>query len=102
MNKILIAASVLMIATPAFALNNVNTADDIQESSYNQEERQNEAERNEEYPYESTTGTRYKYDLNNPSDKIMYNVDPAAQVMDRVNPMVDIDRGMGQYGGGAE
>lgn len=29
----------------------------------------------------------------------MYDVDPEAKVMDSANPMVDIDRGLGQYGG---
>ena len=55
-----------------------------------------------QYKYESNTGTKYKYDLNNPSDRIMYGVDPAAKIRDSVNPMVDIDRGMGQYGGGSQ
>ena len=54
--------------------------------------------------YESSTGVRYKYDLSNPSDEIMYEVDPAAQLNDSLNvdPRVDIDRGLGQYGGGIE
>jgi hypothetical protein len=55
-----------------------------------------------EYKYESNTGTRYKYDLSNPADRVMYDVDPAAQIMDEVNPMVDIDRETGQYGGGSD
>ena len=54
--------------------------------------------------YESSTGVQYKYDLSNPSDRIMYDVDPAAQVMDSINvdPRVDIDRSLGQYGGGID
>lgn len=55
-----------------------------------------------EYGYESNAGTRYKYDLSNHGDRVMYDTDPAAQIMDEVNPMVDIDRGMGQYGGGSD
>ena len=51
--------------------------------------------------YESNTGTRYRYDLNNPADRVRYNVDPAAQIMDGIKPNVQIDRSMGQYGGGA-
>jgi hypothetical protein len=30
-----------------------------------------------EYQYESNTGTRYKYDLNKPGDRLKYGVDPA-------------------------
>ncbi len=55
-----------------------------------------------EYKYESSSGTKYKYDLSNPSDRLLYEVDPAAQLMDEINPMVDIDRGLDQYGGGAK
>ena len=44
----------------------------------------------------------YLDNLNDPSEKIMYEVDPAAQIRDSVNPMVDIDRGLGQFGGGSE
>ncbi len=55
-----------------------------------------------EYKYESVTGTKYKYDLSKPEDKIKYSVDPAAKVMDDVNPMVEIDKGLGQDGGGSE
>jgi hypothetical protein len=56
------------------------------------------------YNYQSSTGLNYKYDLSNPSDKVMYDVDPAAKVMDDVNvdPRVDIDRSLGQYGGGID
>jgi len=105
MKKILLIGVALMISSPAIAWND-NYEDsynnDKKESYYDREERQREAERNREYPYESNTGTRYKYDLSDPADKIMYDVDPAAQVMDSVNPMVDIDRDLGQNGGGAE
>ena len=55
-----------------------------------------------EYKYESYSGQKYKYDLTNPSDAIQYSVDPAAQVLDSVKPMVDIDRSIGQQGGWAE
>jgi hypothetical protein len=52
--------------------------------------------------HQSYTGLNYKYDLSNPADKLMYDVDPAAKVMDGINvdPRVNIDRSMGQYGGG--
>ena len=54
--------------------------------------------------YESSSGVKYKYDLSNPSDRVMYDVDPAAQLNDSINvdPRVDIDRSLGQYGGGIE
>lgn len=57
---------------------------------------------NDDAIYESTSGTKYKYDLNNPSDKIMYDVDPSAQLQDsiNVNPNVQLDRNIGEYGGG--
>lgn len=60
--------------------------------------------RDREYPYESNTGQRYKYDLSNPGDKIMYDVDPGAQIQDKINPnpQIGLDRSMGQFGGGAE
>jgi 1,4-alpha-glucan branching enzyme len=61
-----------------------------------------EIERNKQYPYESTTGTRYQYDLTKPGDQIRYKVDPAAQIRDNVNPRVEIDRQLHQYGGGSE
>ena len=102
MKKLLLIAIALMITAPAFAWNDNYDDNGNEESYYEQDERQREAERNKEYPYESNTGTRYKYDLSNPADKVLYDVDPAAQVLDSVNPMVDIDRDMGQYGGGAE
>lgn len=54
------------------------------------------------YPYESNSGTRYRYNLNNPMDRMDYRLDPGAQVMDRINPMVEMDRRSGQYGGDAK
>ena len=75
----------------------------IASTSYSNDYGNNENESNDsEYKYESHTGTKYEYDLSDPSDSVKYDVDPAAQVMDDINPMVDIDRGMGQYGGGSE
>jgi len=52
------------------------------------------------YKYKSFTGQKYKYDLTNPGDAVRYSVDPAAQMQDSINPMIDLDRNMGQYGGG--
>lgn len=72
------------------------------DNNYETSRQKQEKERNKKYPYESTTGTRYKYDLSKPSDRIKYEVDPAAQVRDSVNPRVGIDRSLGQHGGGSE
>ncbi|MCP5273857.1 MAG: sel1 repeat family protein [Burkholderiales bacterium] len=55
-----------------------------------------------EYPYKSFSGTSYKFDLTKPFDRIKYEIDPASQVFDSINPWVDIDRDFGQYGGGAK
>lgn len=84
MKKILLVVVMMLLSSPALA------------------GQDREEERNKEYPYESMTGTRYKYDLSNPSDRIRYEVDPVAQVRDSVNPRIDIDKGLGQYGGGSE
>ncbi len=78
--KFLLVTIALLMTSPVFAWN------------YN----------DNEYPYKSITGTKYKYDLSNPGDRIRYGVDPAAQIRDSVNPNVKIDRGLGQYGGGSE
>jgi len=90
----LLIALGLLVAVPSFSSG--------YEPYYQQQERKTSEERNKEYPYESNTGTRYKYDLSNPSDRVMYKVDPSAQLNDRINPNVKIDRGLGQYGGGAQ
>ena len=59
---------------------------------------------NDDAKYEGTSGTKYKYDLSDPSDKIEYSTDVEAQMNDRlnapINPGVGLDRSMGQYGGG--
>jgi hypothetical protein len=55
----------------------------------------------QEYRYQSSNGTQYKYDLSNPSDRIKYGTDPYSRIRDKTNPNVGIDRRMGQYGGGS-
>jgi putative salt-induced outer membrane protein YdiY len=52
--------------------------------------------------YESSTGNRYEYDLSNPGDRVRYDVDVGAQMRDEmsVSPTREIDRDLGQYGGG--
>ena len=82
----------LVITSPADA------GDNNHETSRQKQER----EINKEYPYQSSTGTRYKYDLSKPSDKIRYEVDPGAQLRDSINPKVKIDRDLGQHGGGSK
>lgn len=56
------------------------------------------------YRYTGASGTKYQYDMGNPSDRIQYGIDPAAQLRDRisVNPGRNTDRGIGQRGAGAE
>ncbi len=55
------------------------------------------------YKYKSGTGVEYQYDLSKPSDKVRYEVDPAAKLRDSliVDPRVKLDRDRGQSGGGA-
>ena len=59
-----------------------------------------------EYKYKGSSGTRYKYDLSKPGDRIKYSVDPAAQLYDKIympiKPGVKIDRSLNQYGGGVK
>jgi hypothetical protein len=53
-----------------------------------------------EYKYKSLLGNKYKYDLSNPYDKMRYDIDLGAQLKDGISPMRNLDKGMGQYGGG--
>ncbi len=73
-----------------------------QNNYYEDYRRKQERERNKEYPYESSLGTRYKYDLSKPLDQTKYEVDPAAQLKDSINPKIELDRSLYQHGGGAE
>lgn len=52
--------------------------------------------------YQSSSGTRYQYDMNNPSDRNRYSTDLDAQRRDQMNldTRRDLDRGFGQNGGG--
>ena len=56
---------------------------------------------NNESGYESHSGTRYQYDLSNPSDNINYSTDLDAQLRDKMstNPIRYLDLRTGQYGG---
>lgn len=57
---------------------------------------------NSDSGYQSNSGTRYQYDLNDPSDSIRYSTDLDAQRRDQMNldTRRDLDRRSGQYGGG--
>lgn len=81
---------VLAFSSSAFALD------------YGNEE--NDQYGNPNYRYEGMSGQRYQYDLSNPGDQLKYELDLDAQMRDEINPspMIELDRGMGTYGGGAE
>jgi hypothetical protein len=55
---------------------------------------------NNEPLYRGSSGAMYQYDLSTPSGQLRYSVDPGAQLRDSIDPRVDLDRGLGQYGGG--
>lgn len=50
--------------------------------------------------YRGTSGADYQYDLTNPSDQVRYSVDVNAQLRDSIDPRVEMDRSLGQHGGG--
>lgn len=58
----------------------------------------------DQYRYSGSSGKRYQYDLSNPSDELRYDLDLSAQMRDEMNidPRVDLDRSLGQHGGGVE
>lgn len=82
------------------AYDNYSYSFDKYESYYNQ--RQNRVE--SEYKYKGASGQEYQYDLSDPIDKLNYDLDLKAKMNDELNapitPNVDLDRGIGQYGGG--
>ena len=51
--------------------------------------------------FRAPSGTLYKYNLNDPSDQLKYQMDLEAQLQDSINPQVSLDRSMGVNGGGA-
>ena len=53
--------------------------------------------------YESSSRTRYEYDLGKSMDRLKYSTDISAQMRDKNNlsPSIWRDRMKGQYGGGA-
>lgn len=52
--------------------------------------------------FESSSGTRYEYDLNDPSERMDYGYDQEAQRRDQMsaNPSRQLDQETGQFGGG--
>ncbi len=51
--------------------------------------------------YQGTSGRNYEYDLSKPSDQLRYSVDIDAQRRDQRGSINrEIDRSLGQYGGG--
>ena len=59
---------------------------------------------NPNYRYEGMSGKKYQYDLSDPSDRLEYQMDLDAQMRDKLNvdPSIDLDRDLGQRGGGAK
>jgi hypothetical protein len=55
------------------------------------------------YRYKGSSGAEYQYDLSRPGDKFRYEIDLKAQMRDQlsVDPKREIDRGLGQQGGGS-
>lgn len=60
----------------------------------------NSDERDENSDYETSSGNQYQYNLNKPTDQILYEYDAPAQIRDRYDPRTQIDRNNGEYGGG--
>lgn len=54
--------------------------------------------------YRGSSGADYQYDLSNPADQLKYSTDPSAQLQDSVSidPRVEMDRSLGQRGGGVQ
>ncbi len=62
----------------------------------------NNANKSQQESYRSNTGNQYQYDLSKPTDQNRYSTDLDAQRRDQmnINPTRQLDRGMGQFGGG--
>jgi hypothetical protein len=56
--------------------------------------------REEDDSYEGPSGKNYEYDLSDPVDRIMYDVDPSAQIRDSVDPdpRRELDNDLGRSG----
>lgn len=60
----------------------------------------NSDEPDENSDYETSSGNQYQYNLNKPTDQILYEYDAPAQIRDRYDSRTQIDRNNGEYGGG--
>lgn len=82
------------------AYDNYNNSFDKYEIYYNQGQNRDE----NEYKYKGTSRQEYQYNLSDPMDKLNYDLDLKAKMNDElyapITPNVDLDRGLGQYGGG--
>ncbi|MFC1719563.1 hypothetical protein ACFL00_00300 [Pseudomonadota bacterium] len=97
MNKyVTLVAISLLLLTPISALPQHD------ENQDNEDRYDSAYDRDKDEVYETSFGNRYEYDLNNPSDRVMYEVDPAAQLRDSidVDPLREIEQDLGEYGGG--
>jgi hypothetical protein len=106
MKKLIIL--IILLILPAFVIAGDLSYSDkrkLREAGYSRSDIR-KIEREMEYKYEGTTGSKYKYDLSKPGDSIKYSVDPHAQIMDKIymptKPGVGIDRSLNQYGGGVK
>ena len=61
-----------------------------------------ESDSDKKETYKSRYGNEYEYDLSKPVDQIKYEVDERAKMRDSldVDPMREIERDLGEYGGG--
>jgi len=100
--RILVMGMVVLVSQPVAA-----QYQPPNEQQYQQEDRDSDEPYNSLgaplYRYKGSSGEKYQYDLNNQSDELKYRVDLNAQMRDEMNPdpRIEIDRGMGQYAGGA-
>lgn len=87
--KLILASVLIVLVAPAIAAEKLRT---------------DPASSDAQYPYRGTSGMEYKYDLSKPQDQTRYGIDPGAQIRDSisVDPRRDLDRSMGEIGGGAK
>ena len=84
MRKLLLAIGLLLfLAVPVLA----------GDYSYNRRNSQ-------KYRYRSYSGQRYQYDLSKIPDRLQYGLDIPAQMRDSLSVPRQLDRNMGQHGGG--
>jgi hypothetical protein len=96
MKKIIAAATLSVILSSAYADDyNYGSESSQNDSSYGSDSSQSSG-------YKSTSGTRYQYDMSDPSDSSEYTMDVDAQIRDKlsVDPSRSLDQGFGENGGG--